>query len=49
MPQPDASEFENVISSAIMQLTKTLENGFRIKASVEESHGVAVADCASIA
>jgi hypothetical protein len=33
-PQADAGEFENVIASAIMQLTKTLENGLRIKASI---------------
>lgn len=30
----DASEFEGVIASALMQLTKSLESGLRIKASV---------------
>jgi hypothetical protein len=40
--QADASEFESVIASAMMQLTKALENGLRIKASpyrvVEHRH-----------
>lgn len=34
--QADAGQFENVIASGIMQLTKTLENGLRIKASIKK-------------
>lgn len=35
-----ASEFEGVIASALMQLTKSLESGLRIKESLEALQGM---------